>query len=180
MDNVLGLGLAGVICCLYHQEWRASERERGERRRETDRGQQTASPHYSQILLGVDQTGAIWSLNFKECHCLFLASISLDFNNTKRDTHTPPVNTHTHTWRPISGLWELIIFPDEWCHALPGSVSCHHVTLWRRGSSGDSRAEGGGGGGHNGDQAVGLRGITWCLWRFWWFICWVLEGLIYY
>lgn len=29
MDNVLGLGLLGVICCLYHQLWRAdTERER--------------------------------------------------------------------------------------------------------------------------------------------------------
>lgn len=37
MDNVLGLGLLGVICCLYHQLWRAEK----ERMRETDRGQQT-------------------------------------------------------------------------------------------------------------------------------------------
>lgn len=30
MDNVLGLGLMGAICCLYHQLWRAETgRERG-------------------------------------------------------------------------------------------------------------------------------------------------------
>lgn len=123
MDNVLGLGLLGVICCLYHQLWRAET----ERERENERNWQRAadsesrtSPHYSQILLGVDQSGAIRSLNFKEFHCLVSSTISLYFNNKERQRHTCTFSQNTHTRRPISGLWELIIFPDERCHELPG------------------------------------------------------------
>lgn len=35
-------------------------------------------------------------------------------------THTYTFSQNTHTGNPISGLWELIIFPDEWCHKLLG------------------------------------------------------------
>lgn len=42
MDNVLGLGLMGVICCLHHQLWRAETgRKEKAPMRGADRGQQT-------------------------------------------------------------------------------------------------------------------------------------------
>lgn len=37
MDNVLGLGLLGVICCLYHQLWRAETEREGANERNWQR-----------------------------------------------------------------------------------------------------------------------------------------------
>lgn len=176
MDNVLGLGLMGVIWCLYHQLWRAeTERERGNERnwqRAADSESRT-SPHYSQILLGVDQTGAIWSLNFKEFHCLFLElslCTSIGKKRKKTETHTHTFSQHTHTLVPY--LWPVgtHYLPRRAVPWVAGLVSCRRVTLWRQvqvhglwgRETRERRTHGG----------LGLWGHQMvCLWRFGWFIC---------
>lgn len=180
MDNVLGLGLLGVICCLYHQLWRAeTERERENERnwqRAADRESRT-SPHYSQILLGVDQTGAIWSLKFKEFHCLFLA-LSLCTSITRKGTET---HIHLQSTRTLAALSPA--YGNSLSSQTSGATSCqvgllppcHFVTPGFKYMG--CRGSWVGGGRKTRQQSThgawfwSLGHHTVCLWRFWWFIC---------
>lgn len=127
MDNVSGQGLLGVICCLYHPLWSTETDKKREKHRNWQRAADSksrTSPHYSQTLLGVDQTGAISSLNF---HYVLLP-LNLCSSITRKDPHTSLVDMHMHSVphpRPVGTHY----LSRRVAPRVARSVSCHFAML---------------------------------------------------